>query len=154
MNDQYNMSLEDLIDAMVSGAKVAHYDWDSNEYIQIIDGEFYDENKVLFSISPWMLADTNFGVVKKNYEIIGKLLCNNCGSSYELFTVMSNEIICGECIEKYNTACENCEESEENCECIVCQLCSYLVSPNVDCDCLEHDPEMHETDKEKDGGII
>jgi len=58
----YNKSLIDLIDVMVSGAKVAHYDWELNEYIQIIEGEFYDETGDLFTLSPWMLNDSSFGI--------------------------------------------------------------------------------------------
>jgi len=48
---------------MVDGAKVAHYDWELNEYIQIIEGEFYDETGDLFTLSPWMLNDSSFGIL-------------------------------------------------------------------------------------------
>lgn len=83
------------------------------------------------------------------YEIVGKLLCTNCGSDTELFTVMSDheEVVCRECLDKYDeNQCENCGEFDENCECMQCPKCNYLVSSTADCDCQEHDPDMHEVD--------
>ena len=64
MNNTFNKTLEELLPEMRKGAKVAHYDWDLNEFITIKDGEFYDEKDNLFTLSPWMLDDSMFGAVE------------------------------------------------------------------------------------------
>ena len=62
MENEYNKTLDDLIDAMYQGKHVIHEDWVAGEYIQIIHGEFCDERGKLISLSPWMLSDTRFKV--------------------------------------------------------------------------------------------
>lgn len=63
MSDKFNKTLEELLPEMRKGAKVAHYDWDLDEHITIKDGEFCNEAGNLFTLSPWMLDDSMFGVV-------------------------------------------------------------------------------------------
>jgi hypothetical protein len=62
---QYDKTLDELLIPLYNGAKVTHIDWPEGEYIQIWYGEFVDENKQQFSVSPYMLRDTFFALLEE-----------------------------------------------------------------------------------------
>ena len=49
--------LLELIDFMKHGGKIAHYEWEINEYITINNGYFVDEEGLDFTFSPWSVGE-------------------------------------------------------------------------------------------------